>query len=119
MIWQAWIQDYGYSDEQNVARPPLEEAEKGSAPTTETTTPLLTIEQNTTAEEERYKEGGQGEKISVTTDVLDIVINTIGGTVEYVALKKYPISKKSYIQTNKSINSSISVNIRRLGTKNR
>ena len=94
MIWQAWTEDYGSSGEQSVARPSLEGAEKSNTPPAETTTPLLTIEQNTTVEEGRHKEEGKGEKINVTTDVLDVVINTTGGTVEYVALKKYPISKK-------------------------
>ena len=96
MIWQAWTEDYGYSDEQSVTRSSLDGAEKSNAPTTETTTPPLAIEQNTiTEEEEHHKEAGSGEKINVTTDVLDIVINTMGGTIEYVALKKYPISKKN------------------------
>ena len=94
MIWQAWTEEYGYSDEQSVTRSPLEAVEKNNALITETTTPLLAIEQNTTTEEEHYKEAGKGEKINVTTDVLDIVINTAGGTIEYVSLKKYPISKK-------------------------
>ena len=94
MIWQAWTEEYGYSDEQSVTRSPLEGVEKSSALITETTTPLLAIEQNATTEEEHYKEAGKGEKINVTTDVLDIVINTAGGTIEYVSLKKYPISKK-------------------------
>ena len=94
MIWQAWTEDYGYSDEQSVTRSSLEGDEKSNALITETTTPLLAIEQNTRTEEEHHKEDGRGEKINVTTDVLDIVINTMGGTIEYVALKKYPISKK-------------------------
>ena len=94
MIWQAWTEEHGYSDEQSVTRSPLEGAEKSSALITETTTPLLAIEQNATTEEEHYKEAGKGEKINITTDVLDIVINTAGGTIEYVSLKKYPISKK-------------------------
>jgi len=94
MIWQAWTEEHGYSDEQSVARSPLEGVEKSSALITETTTPFLAIEQNATTEEEHHKEAGKGEKINVTTDVLDIVINTAGGTIEYVSLKKYPISKK-------------------------
>ena len=97
MIWQAWTEEHGYSDEQSVTRSPLEAVEKSSALITETTTPLLAIEQNTTTEEEHYKEAGKGEKINVTTDVLDIVINTAGGTIEYVSLKKYPVSKTTKI----------------------
>ena len=94
MIWQAWTEEYGYSDEQSITRSPLEGVEKSSALITETTTPFLAIEQNATTEEEHHKEAGKGEKINITTDVLDIVINTAGGTIEYVSLKKYPISKK-------------------------
>jgi len=94
MIWQAWTEDYSYSDEQNVTRSSLEGVEKNNALLTETTTPLLAIEQNAITEEEHHKEAGRGEKINVTTDVLDIVINTAGGTIEYVALKEYPVSKK-------------------------
>ena len=77
MIWQAWTEDYGYSDEQSVTRSSLEGDEKSNALITETTTPLLAIEQNTITEEEHHKEAGSGEKINVTTDVLDIVINTM------------------------------------------
>ena len=94
MIWQAWTEEHGYSNEQSVTRSPLKGVEKSSTLITETTTPLLAIEQNATTEEEHYKEAGKGEKINVTTDVLDIVINTAGGTIEYVSLKKYPVSKK-------------------------
>ena len=94
MIWQAWTEDYAGSDEQSVTRSSLEDAEKSSALRTETTTPLLAIEQNAITEEERPKEAEKGERINVTTDVLDIRINPAGGTIEYVALKKYPISKK-------------------------
>jgi YidC/Oxa1 family membrane protein insertase len=93
MIWQAWTEDYGRSDEQSITGSSLEGVEKSNAPTTETTTPLLVIEQSATTEED-HKEAGKGEKINITTDVLDIAINTVGGTIEYVALKKYPISKK-------------------------
>ena len=89
MIWQAWTEDYGHSDEQSIARSSLEGVEKSNALTTETTTPSLAIEQSaTTVEEEDHKEAGKGEKINITTDVLDIAINTVGGTIEYVALKK-------------------------------
>ena len=94
MIWQAWTEEHGYSGEQSVASSSLEDAETSNALITDTTTPPLAIEQNTRTEEEHHKETGGGEKINVATDVLDIVINTVGGTIEYAALKKYPVSKK-------------------------
>ena len=94
MIWQAWTEEHGYSGEQSVASSSLEDAETSNALITDTTTPPLAIEQNTRTEEEHHKETGWGEKINVATDVLDIVINTVGGTIEYAALKKYPVSKK-------------------------
>ena len=52
MIWQAWTEDYGHSDEQSIARSSLEGVEKSNALTTETTTPSLAIEQSATTEEE-------------------------------------------------------------------
>ena len=63
MIWQAWTEEQGYSDEQSVTRSSLEGAEKSNSLITETTTPLHTIEQSATTEEEHYEEAGKGEKI--------------------------------------------------------
>ena len=50
--------------------------EKQHSPTTQTTTPLLEIEKSSVPVEEVSAKQRKGEKINVTTDVLDIVIDT-------------------------------------------
>ena len=95
MIWQSWVLDYGQF-ETNKTEP--KSTEQTNTPTA--TVPILTIDEKpadlyllsdeTTSAAE--------EKIHVTTDLLDIKIDTRGGTIEYVALKNYPVSKKDIEQ---------------------
>ena len=73
----------------------MEEAKKNNISPPQTTTPLLEIEKSSVPVVGGFSETEKREKINVTTDVLDIVIDTAGGTVEYVALNKYPVSKKN------------------------
>ena len=96
MIWQAWIEDYGYLDAQNDTGLRLETNEQKSSPAEDTNIPSLNIEESITADPVKTdsSEASKTNAVYVTTDVLDVVINTLGGTIEYAALKKYPISKK-------------------------
>ena len=95
MIWQAWVEDYGYINETSITSSIPEEAKKNNISPPQTTTPLLEIEKSSVPVVGGFSETEKREKINVTTDVLDIVIDTAGGTVEYVALNKYPVSKKN------------------------
>ena len=95
MIWQDWVEDYGYTKETSITSPIPEETKKNNISPPQTTTPLLEIEKSSAPDVESFDETKKREKISVTTDVLDIVIDTAGGTIEYVALNKYPVSKKT------------------------
>ena len=95
MIWQAWVNDYGYTKETGTTSLTPQEAGQNNNPPAQTTTPFLEIEKSSVPVVEDFSETEKREKINVTTDVLDIVIDTAGGTVEYVALNKYPVSKKN------------------------
>ena len=95
MIWQAWVNDYGYTKETGTTSLTPQEAGQNNNPPAQTTTPFLEIEKSLAPDVESFDETEKREKISVTTDVLDIVIDTAGGTIEYVALNKYPVSKKT------------------------
>ena len=95
MIWQAWVNDYGYTKETGTTSLTPQEAGQNNNPLAQTTTPFLEIEKSSAPDVESFDETEKREKISVTTDVLDIVIDTAGGTIEYVALNKYPVSKKT------------------------
>ena len=95
MIWQAWIQDYGSFDAQKNFKPPAEQNKQNETPAQATDTPTLSIEEGSPPTKTQKTEATTTEKIKVTTDVFDLVINLQGGTIEYAALKKYPISKKN------------------------
>ena len=95
MIWQAWVKDYGYLDAQNKIKTTTETTEENEIIVQETSAPKLSIEDRSTPTTTNNDETTLVEKIKVTTDVFDLMINPRGGTIEYAALKKYPISKKN------------------------
>jgi YidC/Oxa1 family membrane protein insertase len=95
MIWQAWQEDYGdlvvpvHTDTSIPASPVEQEAfdlpeMQVSGETTNEVMPLI---------EAPAEETAGGKIIYIKTDVLDIEINTFGGTVQRAALLNYPISK--------------------------
>jgi YidC/Oxa1 family membrane protein insertase len=95
MIWQAWQEDYGNT----ISVPVVDTAVP--APLAETSTESLPELRATPAssetapliEETFSKQALEGNVIRVKTDVLDIEINTHGGTVQRAALLDYPVSK--------------------------
>lgn len=104
MIWQAWQEDYG-----NMGQPveitdtslpkPLSIATEDNlseVPPTE----LKSVNTASVAAVDNEQEL-KGEVIRVKTDVLDLEINTQGGTVQRAALLDYPVSKSK--QTEKVV----------------
>ena len=93
MIYTAWLKDYGPSGQTTSSSLETPVLQSDSVPFAEA--PALDIEESGIPLSASKTEGGKGEKIRVTTDVLDIEINTRGGTIEYAALKQYPVTKKN------------------------
>jgi YidC/Oxa1 family membrane protein insertase len=100
MTYQAWLQDYGPSQ--------TEISQEGSqAPTATDSTadealpgldasntgmPALATESPAVEQPDRTAEPS-GEIIRVSTDIFDVEINTTGGRLQRIALKKYPVAK--------------------------
>jgi YidC/Oxa1 family membrane protein insertase len=98
MIWQSWHEDYGdlsvqsevISQQQPLASSTGASVEDlpiapSSAPKSEM--PSLAADKNS--------QGFlNGEIVHVKTDLLDLEINTRGGTIQHLELLKYPLSKK-------------------------
>ncbi len=92
MIWQAWQEDYGMMApvevvDSSVPSPVVENDESLPVPQSETLN-------NNVAPIAAEAQTLNGKVIRVKTDVLDIEINTQGGTVQRAALLNYPLSKK-------------------------
>lgn len=99
MIWQSWHEDYGnqqpiQSSSESSAYEPLAEVTPNiddlpEAPSTELNkqTPSLLLG-------EKNKHSSSGEVIHVKTDLLDLEIDTLGGTIRHLELLNYPVSKK-------------------------
>ncbi len=98
MIWQAWMEDYGsLGTHKNINKPHPqlnEQYDKAFPGEAEMNVPALSVEQSIAPRKTHDIETTTAEKIKVTTDVFDLVINLRGGTIEYASLKKYPVSKK-------------------------
>lgn len=124
LLYQAWLDDYGPKPEPTVT------------PRSTATQPSDTISPNPTATNQTTAETGDeipapqptqtdvnlnslptgasvgsllqhGQSVKVETDVLSVVIDTVGGDVRYLALKNYPVSLKQpdnpYILFNDSL----------------
>jgi YidC/Oxa1 family membrane protein insertase len=100
MIWQSWQEDYGVNnapqgwanDEQPTVAPSadvsledLPEAPMAAGPGKEA--PSFVVEKN-------IKNVLSGEVVHVKTDLLELEINTHGGTIQHLELLNYPLSKK-------------------------
>ncbi len=98
MIWQAWQEDYvipnkpGYSYETNIGAT-VTEVKPPDIPNVDTieleTTQAATVDAPTLSNTQTMG----GEIIHVKTDVFEIEINTLGGTVQRLALTEYPLIK--------------------------
>ncbi len=98
MIWQSWNEDYGDLTVQPGVigqQQPLESSSTASiedlpiVPTSssESEVPSLVVDKKT-------QSLLSGEVVHVKTDLLDLEINTLGGTIQHLELLNYPISKK-------------------------
>jgi len=86
MLWQAWEEDYGTT--QTAMVPQEEEAPKQGEDV-----PLAPQVPETIEHEGKIISAVKtGEKITVTTDILHIEIDTVGGTISLAELLKYPVS---------------------------
>jgi YidC/Oxa1 family membrane protein insertase len=95
MIWQAWQEDYGNTAPIQVVDTsvpePIADRSPDSLPELQASslinneTPLISDVNN--------EQALSGRVIRVKTDLLDIEINTQGGTVQRAALLNYPVSK--------------------------
>ena len=83
MIWQAWMEDYGsLSAQKNINKPQPqlnEQYDKTFPLEAETNAPALSVEQNVAPRKAHDIETTTAEKIKVTTDVFDLVINLFSG----------------------------------------
>ena len=95
MIWQAWQEDYGNTAPVEVVDTsvpaPLAEPSAESVP--EIQTPALRSEDAPSLSAVDNEQPLNGKVIRVKTDLLDIEINTQGGTIQRSALLDYPVSK--------------------------
>ncbi len=98
MIWQSWHEDYGDISVQSEASSQEQILESATAtgvedlPTapssaSKSEVPSLAVEKNSQGLL-------SGEVVHVKTDLLDLEINTRGGTIQHLELLNYPLSKK-------------------------
>ncbi len=94
MLWEAWQEDYG------AKAPSVASEQMPSLPAEQTANDVPSVTSTATPPDELRSLPSpdsnilaQGETVSVKTDVLDIRINTVGGTIEQAALLQYPIEK--------------------------
>ena len=97
MIWQAWEEDYG-SAVGNHPRPVLSDSSQPEEVTDDIPSlPMTATESDintpTLIDNEVAESPPRGSLINVKTDVLDVDINTLGGTIESAALLNYPVAK--------------------------
>lgn len=98
MIWQSWHEDYGdisVQSEVNVqeeTRQPamnagVEDLPMAPPSASKSEVPSLVVDKNSQGLL-------SGEVVHVKTDLLDLEINTRGGTIQHLELLNYPLSKK-------------------------
>jgi YidC/Oxa1 family membrane protein insertase len=101
MLWftyQAWVQDYGLKPALETepaaadrpAAPPDDRADLPALPQTDVETPRLDGAPQLPAESGPDSASGV---VRVITDVLDVEINTRGGTLQKAVLLRYPVAK--------------------------
>jgi len=96
LTWQTWMQDYAPQpqSEAPVADAPILPADDIDAlpelSTTDGDLPAVAASPAPTLDEPTVE---QGRRIVVTTDVLEIEINTRGGTIQQAIMLSYPVAK--------------------------
>ena len=100
MLWftyQAWVQDYGIEPAletqpaaDGLSAPPDDAADLPELPQTDVAAPQLDSAPRLPAESEPHSTSGV---VRVITDVLDVEINTRGGTLQKAVLLRYPVAK--------------------------
>lgn len=96
MIWQAWQKDYGNVEpieivDTSVPEPLVDQPSVNNLP--ETVSPEFKSVDAPSIAAVDNEQALKGQVIYIKTDVLDIEINTQGGTVQRGALLNYPVSK--------------------------
>lgn len=96
MLWQAWQIDYGPKPQVVVSDKPVIET-KADLPTDGLATPANPTPTSTTpvAAAAPVAEVSQGQIITVKTDVFQLGIDSVGGTVVKLDLNHYPVEKKN------------------------
>ena len=98
LLWDTWQRDYGpkpsppaSADQQ---APDAGPSDSASSSVDVPQAPQAVQGETTTAPsvQDRAAEPGNGRKIRVTTDVLEVEIDTVGGTIAGVDLRSYPVS---------------------------
>ena len=98
LLWDAWQRDYGPTLSQpGSTEPPSRDAassasEQPSADVPQAPQAAAIEAVATPALDDAAGESGHGRKIRVTTDVLAVEIDTLGGTITRVELLSYPIA---------------------------
>ena len=98
LLWDAWQRDYGPKPQAPASsEPPSPDAAPRDTASPDVDVPTVPQPVQASAEATPLPEGdaagaGSGRKIRVTTDVLDIEIDTLGGVITRVDLRSYPVS---------------------------
>ncbi len=96
-LWDAWQRDYGPKPPPPASGPPSPGAAPKDAASPSVDVPTVPQPVQATAEAMPSPPGtatdaGRGRRIRVATDVLDIEIDTLGGTITRADLRSYPVS---------------------------
>lgn len=95
MIWQSWQEDYGKTFQpQNNAETLIQEPLSETMDLPEAPKVEVADAPASSVPETSHKETQTGSKLRVITDLLDVEINTLGGTIQHLELLAYPLSKK-------------------------
>ena len=98
MIYQSWHEDYNdlstqaEINKQELVLESTEGTRVGDLPTVSTST-SKSMNQKLSVDRKSQRLQS-GEVIHVKTDLLELEINTLGGTIQHLELLNYPVSKK-------------------------
>ncbi|MGD8977347.1 MAG: membrane protein insertase YidC [Gammaproteobacteria bacterium] len=93
LTWQAWVQDYHRPVVQPESLAPAMPTDPGPASDLPELSPTEIARELPDAEMAPEAESA-GRKIRITTDVLDLVLDTRGGDLVGATLREYPVTKK-------------------------
>jgi YidC/Oxa1 family membrane protein insertase len=97
MTYQTWLQDYAPRPTQPVAEQAVATTDAPAMPAGDDELPAISDESAVTpsapAESSERVAQPSAPTITVSTDVFDIEISTVGGTVQSASLKRYPVAK--------------------------